>query len=328
MDFKKVISILCLLVLVGCAAIPQEGDFTAKCHYVQVANGQVNLACVQITTTASSGGTPTPSPSARVSPSPIATTTSMPLPSSTPVPAGLNLFSNPGFEGNATIFTWPGGLRLAEVAIVQSWKPAFADFPYTAGPALALFQGTKNPNGLRMGRPEMRETKISNRIHAGSGAQYWFCQFRACDAGVYQTVQTQPGSVCTVSVWVQSWSRVEFEDGIPAEVNFKSQFPNDDAYSNSLWRIVVNPLGGANMFASDDVHSPWYGLPKTITLINGEQIANADHYDKYVQLQYTFISKGVQATIFFENLRLFPFRYNDSMVDDAAVICSTGPLGN
>lgn len=341
MDFKKLLPIvLILFVLLGCAGTPKSGHFTADCDYVYDDSGKVSLVCVQVDVTPQPTSSitpsplpPTPSPTVRptttVVPSATPTTvpTAVPTVTATPVPSNVNLFLNPGFEGGASPYEWAlasGPLKLPEVAVVQAWKPFFCDFPYKAGPCPALFQGTKNPSNLMMGRPEMRNTVIGVRIHGGSGAQYWFCQFRTCDGGVYQTVRTTPGQVCSVSAYVQSWSRQDWNPRLPDDQNFKSEFPNEDGYSNSLWRIAVDPYGGVNIDSTNVISTSWYSLPHSIAAINGQAIQVLDHYDKYALITYTFTAKGSFATVYFENLRLFPFTFNDSMVDDASIFCSGG----
>jgi hypothetical protein len=333
-DMKK-LPLLFLLLLTACAGLPNKGSFVANCDYQVNNDNSLDLHCVsagatlQPTATATRSSTPTTTSvpvTATYTPSPVptGTATSVPTVTVTPVPSTDNLFRNPGFEGGATPYTWTGGLRLPEVATVSGWNPFMCDFPYKTGPCPALFQGTKNPSNLMMGRPEMRNTALAERIHGGSGAQYWFCQFRTCDGGVYQTVATVPGQVCVASAWVQSWSRRTWDDKLPIPVNLMSEFPNPDGYSNSLWRVSVDPYGGVRIDSSNVAHSSWYSLPHSIISIDGGAIQVLDHYDKYALLSYTFTARGSFATVYFENMRLFPFTFNDSMIDDASLVCSGG----
>lgn len=319
------------LILTACSSAPKSGHFTADCDYTVGDDGKVNLTCVQVITPVPTG---TIQPTSTVIvPTAIKTTTSVPnatptvVPSTvtaTSVPSNVNLFKNPDFESGFDIFTWPSGLRLPEIAAAISWSPFFCDFPYKTAPCPAKFQGIKNPSNLLMGRPEMRGTDVPNRVHSKKYAQYSFCQFRACDGGVYQTVKTQPNQQCTASAYVQSWSRIAWDPKLKPEQNFMSGFPNDDAYSNSLWRIAVDPYGGENIDDSRVVKSSWYSQPRSITSVDNQVIEYLDHYDKYALISFTFTAKGTSSTIFFENLRLFPFTFNDSMIDDASVVCSGG----
>jgi hypothetical protein len=335
---NKLKILLFAIILTACTSAPQQGEVDLHCTYVQQSAEKYSFVCEKISTPSGSASatptspvplgssTPTTRPTNTAVPTATVKPTDAPVPTvtATPVPSTDNLFINPGFEGGAIIFTWPDGLRLPEVATVLGWKPFFCDFPYKDKPCPAMFQGTKNPNNLLMGRPEMRNTTVVNRVRSGTGAQYAFCQFRTCKGGVYQTVQTVPGQICTASVYIQSWSRADWDNKLPIEVNLKSEFPNDDGYSNSLWRIAVDPYGGVNIDSTNVVKSSWYSIPKSITSINGESVVYLDHYDKYAQMTYTFTAKGSFATIYFENLRLFPFTFNDSAWDDASIVCSGG----
>ncbi len=212
------------------------------------------------------------------------------------IPANApNLFANPSFEGQ----TRP--VIFGEVNLFQSWEPFYCDEPYTPQKCPALRQGTGNPEGLLMGRPEYKATDLDNRVHSGNTAQQWFCFFRTCRAGVFQTVTTTPGAVCETGAYVQSWSA--------NATGYVSDLLTQDQRANSTWFIRVDTTGGTNAFAEGVLVSRGFGY--------GDGI-----YDQYVLITYTFTATSSRATIFFENLRLWPIANNDNYIDDAYVRCA------
>jgi hypothetical protein len=245
--------------------------------------------------------TNTPPPTASFTPSPSG-------PSPTPIANGTNLFKNPGFEGN----TRP--VIFGEVNVFTDWEPFYCDQPYTKDKCPALRRDTQKPPrsgyndpDLLMGRPEYKPTDVSNRIHGGKLAQQWFCFFRVCQAGVFQTVQTQAGQSCQVSAFVQSWSAA---DAIGTDGNaFTSDSATKDDRDNSVWRIRVDPNGGANAFKSSGM------------LVSRDFTYDDGHYDKYVKITFAFTATSSETTIFFENVRLWPVAHNDNYIDDATINC-------
>lgn len=250
--------------------------------------------------------TPTSTPTINPNP-PTATPTNTFTPSgptATPMPGStVNRFNNPGFEG-----TWRPVI-FNEVNVFSGWEPFYCDQPYTAQKCPAERRGDGNPLDLQMGRPEFKPTDVSNRIHGGKYAQQWFCFFRACRAGVYQTIATTPGEVCEVTAYVQSWSAAD-EYGTDGKA-FTSDTATADDRANSTWFIKVDRSGGTNAFASSVSISSPFGY-------------DTGHYDKYVQIRYSFTASANKATIFFENLRLWPLAHNDNYIDDVAVRCTGG----
>lgn len=259
--------------------------------------------------------TPTNTPSAThtvVTPFVPPTNTNVPTNTSataTPLPAGAgtNLFANPGFEGIWRPVIFP------EVNVFVDWQPFYCDEPYTPQKCPAERRDTQSPArqgfnepNLLMGRPEFKPSDVSNRLHSGKTAQQWFCQFRTCRAGVFQTVSTTPGYNCEVTAWVQTWSaKTPYgTDGKP----YTSDTATADDRANSTWFIKVDPGGGTYAFKDGILTS------RAFTYDDG-------HFDKFAQIRFSFTAASSQATIFFENLRLWPFPFNDSYIDDASVRC-------
>lgn len=269
------------------------------------------------TETAGPSPTPTATATATKTPTPTDTPTITPTPTETPPPTPTqimpdiiipedtpNLLRNPGFEGEyATTEYWSDaeGMYIKHLT-ASGWIPYYCDQPYTPEKCPALRQGDGNPEGLLMGRPEFKLTEIANRVHGGERAQQWFCAMRACRAGVYTTVETVPGQVCEVSVWVQTWSA----DG--AGYPYISDVSTQDARDNSIWLIRVSPTGDTWAFADENLVSRAFGYED-------------GHYDQFVEISYRFVAQSITTGVFIENLRLWPIGNNDSYVDDARVRC-------
>jgi hypothetical protein len=153
-----------------------------------------------------------------------------------------------------------------------------------------------------MGRPEFKPSDVANRV-AGQTAQR-FCFYRVPSRNF--RFETTPGHTCEVSAWVQTWS-ASSTTGTDGQ-NFTSTTATADDRANSTWFIKVDPTGGTYAFGPG-------------VLISQPFTYDFGHYDKYIQIRFTFTAASNQATVFFENLRLWPFPFNDSYIDDAAVRC-------
>ncbi|GAB4470601.1 MAG: hypothetical protein Kow00124_06880 [Anaerolineae bacterium] len=203
-----------------------------------------------------------------------------------------NLLTNPDFEGS----TRPVGFNTIQV--FEGWEPFYCDLPYTSEKCPALNQGSGNPQGLMMGRPEFRSTNAAGRVQSGSTAQHWLCMWTTCRAGVFQTVNTTPGATCEAGAYVQSWSANG--DSLTSTVT-----------NNSLWFIRVNLAGGTYAFSNDSNTQ----ISRAFDYADG-------HYDQYVKISYRFQATGNRTTVFFENLRYWPVANNDSFIDSAYVRCN------
>ena len=179
----------------------------------------------------------------------------------------------------------------------------YCDEPYTPEKCPAPRQGSGNPSDLMMGRPEYKPTDLATRVNSGDTAQQWFCFYRTCNAGVYQTVDTIPGALCEAGAYVQSWST---SSGSPT-----SDLDTYDQRINSNWYIIVDPSGGTNAFANGLLESRVFGYDDGI-------------YDQYVKIGFTFTATGTKTTVFFGNLRIWPISNNDNYIDDAYVRCVAG----
>lgn len=223
--------------------------------------------------------------------------TPTPIVSGTQVPANAaNRLQNPDFETD----THAAGD--ATIKVVNGWEPFYCDKPYTADYCPALRIGSGNQAGMVMSRPAYDKTTTSFRVHGGLGAQMWTCAFAACRGGVYQTVDTIAGSTCEAGAYVQSWSNNDAS-------SFTSQLLSEDDRANSTWSIRVDPAGGTAAFKN--------GLPSSRGFAYDDGV-----YDKYTLISYTFPVTTSSVTVFFEDLRLWPFANNASFIDDAYVRCT------
>ncbi len=256
--------------------------------------------------TAVTTAAPVITPTVRPSATPTATATASPPPAGSPTPTPIvpdvtipdnapNRFTNPGFEGS----TRP--VVFGEINVFEGWEPFYCDQPYTPEKCPAPRQGSGNPPGLMMGRPEYKPTDIANRVRRGETAQQWFCFWRTCRAGVFQTIDTTPGAVCETGAYVQSWSA----NG----TGYTSDLQTADQRANSTWFIRVDQSGGSNAFAEGVLVSRGFGYADGI-------------YDRYVKISYIFRATGSRTTIFFDNLRLWPIANNDNYIDEAYVRCT------
>jgi len=234
---------------------------------------------------------PTPLPGGIPTPTPIVRTGTVPQDAE-------NLLANPGFEGS----TRQVGSSI--VRVFEGWEPFYCAQPYTAAPCPAARQGAGNPSNLLMGRPEYDSISTANRVHGGSTAQHWACRYITCRAGVYQTVETNPGDLCEAGAFVQSLST--------HSANLVSDLALGSDRENSTWRIKVDLNGGDDAFAegSNMLLSPGFSY-------------NQGVYDRYAHVSYVFNATGPRTTVFFEDFRLWPFMRNISYLDDAYVRCVT-----
>jgi len=309
---------LIVLFLTGCAAPPPEWTPPAPPTETAIAPTEVEPPATALppdTETPPPAPTSTPSPPPTATLAPTATATALPAPTDTPtappVPQVEEIaipIVNPGFEGAYYADTF------GNIFVATGWRSWYCADPYTAGcPATPWCDVGQtvgcNPVGTAMGRPEYNPqlaAQYPNRVHGGSAAQHWFCFSRACWAGVYQPVTIPPGwSVCTVEAYVQSWSNNT------TNTTYTSDLGTQDARRNSTWTIAVDFAGGANAFANGVQVGHGYGY-------------DWDIYDNWAWIGYTFDvpSGGGPLTIFIGDRRLWPFKHNDSYIDDVRMTCA------
>ncbi len=244
--------------------------------------------------------TPTPTPTTTPNPDEILTPTPI-VPDVEIPPDAPNLFVNAGFEGETR------AVLFDDVKVFPGWEPFYCDVPYTGEKCPALRQGSGNPEGLMMARPRFSSADLARRVAEGMTSQQWSCRYAPCRAGVYQTVTTVPGAVCEAGIAVQSWSTNSTSNP------FSDLITSDDR-DNSTWFIRIDLNGGTDAFASGPnmLISRGFGYDDGI-------------YDQFATIRYIFTATGERTTVFFENLRLWPFARNINYADNAYLRCTISP---
>gem|GEM_PF-2007930 len=243
--------------------------------------------------------------SATPEPSPTPTATITLTPAGTPTPRlGENLLANPGFEGT-------GHKEKADnIIVADEWKAFYCAKPFrdsscSASAYAGILSG--NPNGLAMDRPVYFPNTTRGRRHGSASAQMWACPYHVCRGGVYQTFHTTPGQVCEASVWVQSYSAA-VDSGIKPPALPISALKTADDKRASTWYLRVDPTGG---------HDPWGGVVEVSRPFGYDD----GIYDRFARITMTFTATSDHATLFVENMRLWPLLFNESYIDDAVVAC-------
>jgi hypothetical protein len=168
--------------------------------------------------------TPTAVPTPLVSPTPrtvLPTHTPSPEPTAPPatsppgagVPVGVNLLTNPGFEGAFQTY-----LGRQEFNVAQGWIPWYDESGFA---------------------PEFKpaEAPYYNRVHGGERAQQYFKTMGTYRAGVYQRVSVAPGVKLRFTIYGQGWSHDGSND-CPIEQSCNP--------ANMGMRIGIDTLGGSN----------------------------------------------------------------------------------
>lgn len=296
--------ILVCLILVGLVLAACEPGETVT----PTDPGPSTLHPPPATATPEASSTATLIPTASLTPTPAQTPTAT-VPVVYPDPDDLpNLLLNPSFEApyRSVIF--------GEVNVAHDWEPFYCDEPYMDEKCPAPRQGDGNPEGLLMGRPEFKEKYYGDypdEVVEGIFSQTWFCFFRTCWAGVYQTFDTKPDELYEVGVWVSSWYN---NDDDPL-----SDLYTLDDWAASVWSIAIDPnsdYGIKNAFDPDLVACEFESTPDTPW--------DQQFYDHWVKLSCRFIAQGNSATVFFRNLRIWPVANNDNRIDWAYAVALTG----
>lgn len=243
--------------------------------------------------------TPTATPSASVTPTQIVGPGDVFIPEDAP-----NRLTNGGFEGGTRLIE-PGGM------VINAWEIFYCDIPYTKEKCPARRRGSGNPLDLLMATPEWKPVNgdlYPGRVFSGKQSLSFFGFQRAIDAGIYQTINTNPGETCEASIWVQTWS-ANSEVGTDG-IAWHSDFATQDQKDNSTWYIRIDPAGGTNAFRPD--------------LVTTEFKFPAVPYDQWTEIRTRFVASGSRTTVFYGNYRLWPLVHNDNYVDMARVRCVSG----
>jgi predicted GH43/DUF377 family glycosyl hydrolase len=316
-----IVMLVCTAIFAACDAAPDGVpgiptatltpyiiEVTATPQATPVGSATITLTPTGPTSDAPPLDTPTsmPTPTIAASPDPIVTATPPaaspapkpvypPSPTWMPLPEN-NLLANPGFEGKGR------KVNEANIVVSEGWQPFFCAQPQTIDCYASRFEGTQsgNPEGLMMDRPVYFVTDTGGRVRSGASGQAWNCPYRTCRGGVYQTIATTPGQICEVGVRAQSWSTATNKNS--------SDLRTADDLRASTWYLRVDPTGGTNA---------WHSIVEASRPFSYE-----DHtYDQFAHIAMRFTAESDRATIFIENIRLWPFMHNESFIDDAYVHC-------
>jgi hypothetical protein len=247
---------------------------------------------------------PPPAPTATVAPGdtpqPTATeTATQPVATEYPTPNGQQRIINPSFEGEYTQVDYPlyngETSNAAEIKVAPGWLPYYCNAPYTPEDC-----EMKTPEFTYADRKMAAPHSEGGRVHSGERAMKWFCTYDTCIGGVYQTIATIPGELCTVEAWVMTW--------FSYDENPASESATSDQRGASVWRIKVNLAGRNFGFLEENLSSWEFGY-------------GSGHYDNYVRIYFEFQANARQTTIFIENERNLPAQYQDSYLDDVTVNC-------
>ena len=218
-----------------------------------------------------------------------------------------NLLSNPGFEGNWWRKTF-SGQEFGEIFVPEAWVAFWKE-------GGKVSHDPNNPIGY--GRPEVhlinREPPYLDppRVRGGSRAMKYFSFYRIHDAGLYQRVTgLTPGVRLRATGWAHAWSssrdnaRVSDGVGEQAFAAKVSQCARDDAVRNFVFRVGIDPRGGAD---------PW-----SDAVVWGEGIHIYNAYAQMPAVEVTAYSSAV--TVFIRSSVLWPFKHCDSYLDDMELL--------
>jgi len=216
-----------------------------------------------------------------------------------------NRVQNAGFEQSI------GSVDMTSDVVANNWLPFYCAPPFTTEACPAQRRGEGNPADLTMSKPVYTSMREPVRVLSGEKSQHWYCANIVCQAGVYQTVATQPGELCEVGAFVQSRSATA-ETGVDEEGQStgigRSDLADQSKRENSTWVIRVDLEGGGAPYEDDVLTSRVFGYDDGI-------------YDQYAPIRYSFTATSERTTIFYENARLWPFPFNDNFIDEAYVRC-------
>jgi hypothetical protein len=120
-------------------------------------------------------------------------------------------------------------------------------------------------------------------------------------------VHTIPGVPCIAGVKVMSWS----DHGVTGDPH-RSWLESESLIANSAWQILYQDGG------SSDAFNPAMDVQRAAAPVF------RNTYDHFEEIAVAFTPTSFQTTVFFENVRLWPFHSNDNYVDDAYMYCGDG----
>jgi len=157
------------------------------------------------------------------------------------------------------------------------------------------------------------------RVHEGEGAYKWFTFWRRHDAGLMRRIRVTPGTRLRLTARAHAWSNTNLSghedctdephcscgvgteivsipfDGLP----MLTGDPWNDAVSNFLFQVGVDPKGGDSPFSESVIWGECYAV-----------------YNGYCQeLSVETTAQSDKVTIFLRSSTLYPFKHNDCYWD-------------
>ncbi len=207
---------------------------------------------------------------------------------------GINLLSNPSFEGGYSSYTpdpahpdCPWG-SCASAQMANDWTPYWKS------------QNPSDPEWIyRMPEWKPAESYFTNpaRVRTGERAQQWFTFFATHQAGIFQRVtNVSPGGAVCLSIWGHAWS---------SNTDHTYTDLSDHGFLNQ--QIGIDPTGGTDYLSPDVI---WTN-PVT-------------QYDEYGLFRLETIAQSDSVTVFFHSEPLWAYKHNDVYWDDAILTVTGG----
>lgn len=222
---------------------------------------------------------------------------------------GVNLLSNPSFEGDYTAYILPPpghpdcqtvdpnepNQFCRRIQMPTDWHPFWRDNP----------RDDPTMNILPEYKPgELWETPP--RVNSGERSQHYFSFYSTHEAGMYQQVTAVPGGQYCFSAWGQAWS---------ANTTLPDYTSTDD-HGFLYQKIGIDPTGGT------DWQSP--------NVVWSEARLQYDVFGQFM-VQTTAVSSTM--TVFLHSRPQWPVKHNDVYWDDAhltvnnEMVVTAVPLG-
>lgn len=206
--------------------------------------------------------------------------------------SGLNLLTNPSFEGQYSSYVPPDGhpdcpqgiCTTAQMA--EGWTPWWRSHD-PADPGYII----RNPEY----KPAESVFTDPPRVRSGDRAQQYFTFFATHEAGFYQRVAATPGVAYCFSIWGHAWSAQDDDDAYSG--------PEDGLLDQ---RIGLDPTGGTD----------W----QSNAIVWG---AARQQYDIYGLFSLTTTAQADHITVFTYSQPAYAVKHNDVYWDDAQL----NPIG-
>lgn len=152
------------------------------------------------------------------------------------------------------------------------------------------------------------------RISEGSHAIKFFTMWRIHQAGLYQTVQVNPGDRLRFTIDAHAWSsnddNPQTSEGVGTDAFFAQEGTvTNDARRNFTFKVGIDPAGGTDPFAD------------TIIWGEGAHVYNAYHALPAVEAE----AQGEHVTVFVIDQVLWRYKHNDAYFDNARLEVVTSP---